>query len=85
MNETHTKTILVLANSIKKYPSRCVAGIEMILDEGVYKFVNWIRPVDPGQNEGALPLCRTMVNGHPKEPLQVVKIFGGAQSRMALR
>jgi len=78
MNETHTKTILVLANSIKKYPSRCVAGIEMIHVEGEYEFGNWIRPVDPSQNEGALPLSRTMVNGHPAEPLQVVNmLFSG--------
>ena len=78
MSAAQTKTILVLANSIKKYPSRCVAGIEMIPVEGGYDFGNWIRPVDPSQNEGALPLRRTEVNGQSVEPLQVVKmIFDG--------
>jgi hypothetical protein len=78
MSEAQTKTILVLANSIKKYPSRCVAGIEMMRVEGGYNFGSWIRPVDPSQNEGALPLSRTVVNNQPVEPLQVVKmIFAG--------
>lgn len=78
MSQVHSKTILVLANSIKKYPSRCVAGIEMIPVEGAYNFGNWIRPVDPSQNEGALPISRTEVNGQPVKPLQVVKmIFSG--------
>lgn len=78
MSETHSKAVLVLANSIKKYPSRCVAGIEMIPGGGMYAFGNWIRPVDPSQNEGALPLRRTEINGQPVEPLQLVKMtFAG--------
>ena len=46
MNVPYLKTILILANSIKKYPDRCVAGLEMTKDEGGYRFGPWVRPID---------------------------------------
>lgn len=47
MNHATTKTILVMANSIKK-DGRCVAGLE-ITPVDQYNLGNWIRPIDPTQ------------------------------------
>ncbi|MGM0489282.1 MAG: dual OB domain-containing protein [Planctomycetota bacterium] len=48
-----SKTLLVLANSFKHVPSRCVAGRE-VLDEGdEYSLDGWVRPVS-NHGEGEL-------------------------------
>jgi len=78
MPHSATKTILVLANSIKKYPDRCVAGLEMIPRDGNFAVGKWIRPIDPGQPEGAIPIQRTVVGGQAICPLHCVEmIFAG--------
>lgn len=74
MSTPVTKTLLVLANSIKKYPDRCVAGLEMIPRDGYFAVGKWIRPIDPSQPEGAIPLFRTMVGGFPVSPLDCVEM-----------
>src|SRR5437016_234213 len=49
-----SKRILVLANSTKHYPMRCVAGRELIHVEGAdAQWGGWIRPVST-HDEGAL-------------------------------
>jgi hypothetical protein len=68
------KTILVLANSIKKYPDRCVAGLEMIPKDGNFAVGKWIRPIDLSQSEGAIPYPRTLVSGHSVCPLDCVEM-----------
>lgn len=40
-----TKTILVLANSVRKHPGRCIAGREVVVREHGLKVGDWIRPV----------------------------------------
>ena len=73
-----TKTILVMASSIKKFPDRCVAGFEMIPKDGNFAVGKWIRPVDPSQPEGAIPFLRTVVGGQTVCPLHCVEmIFTG--------
>lgn len=47
-----TKRLLILANSIKKN-ARCVAGREVVVEEGGAQLGSWVRPVS-GQNEGEL-------------------------------
>ncbi len=68
------KTILVLANSIKK-GGRCVAGIEIInsADRGA-KFASYIRPIDATQPEGTLRTSTTMIDNRILQPLDIVEI-----------
>ena len=49
------KEILVLANSWKHEPSRCVAGRKIRDDGGTYSIHKWIRPVGTGQEGALLP------------------------------
>jgi len=72
MNTGITKTILVMANSIKK-GGRCVAGLE-ITPVDQYNLSRWIRPVDLSQDEGTIPIHRTIVAGRALRPLDRVKI-----------
>jgi len=46
MSEAHSKTILVRANSIKKYQSRCLTSIDLAPDRADYGF---------GQAKGVRP------------------------------
>ena len=72
MNAGTTKTILVMANSIKK-GGRCVAGLE-ITPVDAYDLGKWIRPVDPTQDEGTIPNHRIMIEGRQLKLLDRVKI-----------
>lgn len=74
MSATLTKSLLILANSHKKFPSRCVAGLEITQVEGGYAFGPWIRPIDKSQDEGAIPFARTLLGENPVAPLQCVNI-----------
>lgn len=68
------KTLLILANSIKK-GGRCVAGIEITntdLDNPI--FAEWIRPIDGTQDEGTLRAMTTYVGGNYLQPLDIVEI-----------
>lgn len=78
MNAPIAKTLLILANSIKKYPNRCVAGIELVGEPGHWTYGGWIRPIDPSQPEGSLLSGTASVNGQPVAPFQVIRIcFAG--------
>ncbi|MBF0634466.1 MAG: hypothetical protein HQK85_07415 [Nitrospinae bacterium] len=48
------KQIVVLANSVKKDPGRCIAGREIIGSNTHLSIGPWIRPVNRGGKEGAL-------------------------------
>ena len=48
-----TKTLLILANSIKHWPSVCIAGREIKPGGERYSFGPWIRPVS-SHGEGEL-------------------------------
>lgn len=39
------KRIVVLANSVKHYPGRCIAGREIRSEVGVTEIGPWVRPV----------------------------------------
>lgn len=79
MSTPFTKSILVLANSMKK-GGRCVAGIEITPGVGEeYNLGEWIRPIDPTQDEGTIPYHRTVIGNRNLKPLDCVKIrFSGA-------
>lgn len=68
------KFLLVLANSQKK-GDRCVAGKILTPNEnGTCDVGRWVRPVHPGQSEGAIPLEMTMVDHQWLAPLDVIEI-----------
>lgn len=58
------KRLLVLANSWKKLPSRCVAGREITMDEknNLYIIGDWIRPVSAQGQEGSLSPSEITLN-----------------------
>jgi hypothetical protein len=70
-----TKRILVLANSTKHYPKSCVAGRELIDEEGgKTRWGDWIRPVS-NHDEGALDYVeRRLMTGIDPKPLDIVRI-----------
>ncbi|MBC3936743.1 hypothetical protein H8K47_15350 [Undibacterium sp. CY7W] len=75
---SYTKTILCLANSIKHYPLRCIAGRE-VTQNGIH---GWVRPVSPiaGQEGAIPPQSSLMTNGQQIAPLDFVTIsFTGHQ------
>jgi wobble nucleotide-excising tRNase len=73
-NTSKKKTILVLANSIKK-GGRCVAGIELkSFDANSVTFGDYIRPIDATQEEGTLLLSTTTLNNKAVGPLDIVEI-----------
>lgn len=68
------KTILVLANSIKK-GGRCVAGIEIVgVENGSIQFGKFIRPIDATQPEGTLERATTTIDNYVVHPLDIVEI-----------
>ena len=69
-----TKRILVLANSTKHYPKSCIAGRELIDQDGKTRWGGWIRPVT-NHDEGALDFVERRVSAavDPK-PLDVVQV-----------
>jgi hypothetical protein len=74
MSPTITKTILVLANSIKK-SGRCVAGRELIpCENGKQRIGPWIRPIDPLGDEGTIDQEMAKIAGKFINPLDVIKI-----------
>lgn len=76
----HTKRLLVLAHSFKKWPGRCVAGREVAQapTSGAVTFGPWVRPVSPASEsqEGELHPdrhCRTD-SGRPLALLDLVEV-----------
>lgn len=74
-----TRTILVLANSIKYYPGRCIAGREVAMQGGRYRLGRWVRPVtnhshgelSPGEatcTDGGQPAVGDIVRVPASEP-----------------
>jgi hypothetical protein len=70
------KTVLILANSVKKRPGRCIAGREIVLAGEHTYFGPWIRPVSPdGQaTEGELLPMRHCLT-HGSVPIDLLSIF----------
>lgn len=70
-----SKRILVLANSTKHHPMRCVAGRELLGQEGAaIKWGGWIRPVS-NHDEGALTIGeRRLSDTADPNPLEVVQM-----------
>lgn len=58
------KRMLVLANSVKHAPGRCIAGRELTLQpNGPSKLDGWIRPVSLDGNEGTLYPAHYRIQG----------------------
>jgi len=69
-----TKHILVLANSIKKWPNTCVAGREIVSKGSTYEIGKWIRPVS-NHNDGAIsPQESLLERGRKTKVLDFVEI-----------
>lgn len=68
-----SKRLLVLANSTKHYPMRCVAGRELLAEVGgTIQWGGWIRPVS-SHDEGALNSAeRCLAGAADPKPLDVV-------------
>lgn len=64
------KTVLVLANSVRSDPSRCVAGREVVGD----RFGRWVRPVSTNGCGEVSYAERTLTNGHEVGVLDVVRM-----------
>lgn len=64
------KTVLVLANSVRSDPSRCVAGREVIGD----RFGRWVRPVSTNGCGEVSYRERTLTNGNEVAVLDVVRM-----------
>lgn len=81
-----SKRILVLANSTKHHPIRCVAGRELIGQAGGQdQFGGWIRPVSK-HDEGALNAGeRRLADAPDARPLDVVRIPIEAQENSPLQ
>jgi hypothetical protein len=69
------KRILVLANSTKHHPMRCVAGRELLEEmDGKNRWGGWIRPVS-SHDEGALNTGeRRLADAQDPRPLDVVQL-----------
>ena len=70
-----SKRILVLANSTKHHPMRCVAGRELIdVGGGKSRFGVWLRPVS-SHDEGALNAGeRRLADAADLKPLDIVQV-----------
>jgi hypothetical protein len=73
------KRVLILANSLKHHPMRCIAGREVIQNEkGEARWGGWVRPVTD-HDEGALRLDECCYSdGNSPKPLDVADIPLGA-------
>jgi len=72
------RSILILANSVKKSPGRCIAGREVDLAKPKMVFGPWMRPVSPDgeAKEGELIPCRhcTLQQGGMPAVLDIVEV-----------
>ena len=58
------KRMLILANSVKHAPGRCIAGRELVVQgQGPSRLGSWIRPISVDGMEGTLNLQHRRVNG----------------------
>lgn len=68
------KRVLVLANSHKKQPGRCIAGVE-VTAKNAPKIGQWLRPISQDQAEGELlPQHRKVKDGAQIRPLDIVSV-----------
>ena len=69
-----TKTIVVLANSIKK-GGRCLAGKELLSSSGdQYDVGGWIRPVTTKDGGAVSENSMSLALGHQPEPLEIIEL-----------
>jgi hypothetical protein len=68
------KRFLVLANSHKKQPGRCIAGVEVSV-KNAPKLGQWVRPISQDQAEGELlPQHRRVKDSAQVRPLDIVSV-----------
>jgi hypothetical protein len=69
-----SKTILVLANSIKHYPCTCIAGREIVPIGVRYEIGAWIRPVSTHDEGGVSPSESRLKNGRQPIVMDFVEL-----------
>jgi hypothetical protein len=70
-----TKRFVVLANSVKHAPGRCIAGREVVLGpQGQVKFGSWIRPVSRFREGAVYPDQFRLNNGAFPNLFDVVEV-----------
>jgi hypothetical protein len=81
-----SKRLLVLANSTKHHPMRCVAGRELLGEVGgTTQWGDWIRPIST-HDEGALSFSeRRLTDGTDPKPLDVIRVPMSAQEHNPLQ
>ena len=73
-----SKRIIVLANSYKKKPGRCVAGREIRYDGALG---GWLRPISDQPEGELLPHHMRMADGSPLEVLDIVDVPSGEYAK----
>ena len=69
------KRIVVLANSVKHDPGRCIAGREISFEVGVTGIGPWVRPVST-IGEGELhPRHFVLQDGNVPQPFDVIEVY----------
>lgn len=70
-----SKMVLVLANSIKKKPGRCIAGREVTREGGKVRLGGWIRPVSPDGTSQEGELLPQHMQTERGERVKVLDLF----------
>jgi hypothetical protein len=69
-----SKTVVILANSIKHHPCTCIAGREILEHSGHYEIGPWIRPVSTHDEGGLYPSESRLTNGKNPAVFDLVQI-----------
>jgi hypothetical protein len=68
------KRVLVLANSLKKDPGRCIAGVT-VTTQNAPQLGEWVRPISEDQAEGELLSRHRKVDGGAEiRPLDIMSV-----------
>lgn len=68
------KIILVLANSIKHDPARCIAGRVLSCQESGLNLESWIRPVSRHGEGEVFPAQYVLTDGSIPQPLDIIEV-----------
>lgn len=73
------KRIVVLANSVKHDPGRCIAGREIRFEVGVTEIGSWVRPVSTIGEGELYPRHFVLQDGNVPQPFDVIDVYVDAQ------
>jgi hypothetical protein len=69
------KKIVVLANSVKHDPGRCIAGREIRSEDGVTGIGPWVRPVSTIGEGELYPRHFVLQDGNVPQPFDVIEVY----------